>query len=280
MRFCLPTLRILSTYEAFLQRGYLGIRRPRTFGRCKPLHNSRSHNAFRTQLPAQRRVLSPSTQQSPESSAERGIIESVEEWVDRWIDVPQPEGEQIDMVGEPRAPIDVDEGFDGEDDEVGDPAKGESDHDRCKVDGRLPVTDHLVFVLEGCRSLSVATIGWIRWRNLSNKRRAQIVGGLYSMEWGWLGVGLSKGGSGWGEMCGQREEDLVWMCEGWYEGLHAKWTVFRDMWRDFISGGTSTLAERGRNRRFKNKWWRSSYYFWFTVGFIASIKTKSPHPIL
>ena len=47
----------------------------------------------------------------------------------------------------------------------------------------------------------------------------------------------------------------------WYEcvkddmkvlGLHPEWTVFRDMWRGFISGKTSTharIAERGRNER-------------------------------
>ena len=37
-------------------------------------------------------------------------------------------------------------------------------------------------------------------------------------------------------------------------GLHPEWVVFRDMWRDLISGKRLTLAERGRNRRFKNKW--------------------------
>ena len=33
-------------------------------------------------------------------------------------------------------------------------------------------------------------------------------------------------------------------------GLHSEWAVFRDMWRDFISGQPLTLAERGRNRHF------------------------------
>ena len=37
-------------------------------------------------------------------------------------------------------------------------------------------------------------------------------------------------------------------------GLHPEWVVFRDIWRDLISGKSLTLAERGRNGRFKNKW--------------------------
>ena len=39
-------------------------------------------------------------------------------------------------------------------------------------------------------------------------------------------------------------------------GLHSEWVVFRDMWRSLILGKTSdpsSLAERGRNGRFKNK---------------------------
>ena len=50
----------------------------------------------------------------------------------------------------------------------------------------------------------------------------------------------------------------------WYEcvkddmmvlGLHPEWAVFRDMWRGFISGGTSNPSWAWRNGRFKNKWW-------------------------
>ena len=38
-------------------------------------------------------------------------------------------------------------------------------------------------------------------------------------------------------------------------GLHPEWVVFRDMWRDLHIGEKRlTLAERGRNGRFKNKW--------------------------
>ena len=35
--------------------------------------------------------------------------------------------------------------------------------------------------------------------------------------------------------------------------LHPEWAVFRDLWRGFISRQSLTLAERGRNGRFKNK---------------------------
>ena len=34
-------------------------------------------------------------------------------------------------------------------------------------------------------------------------------------------------------------------------GLHHEWAVFRDIWRGFISEKRLTLAERGRNGRFK-----------------------------
>ena len=37
-------------------------------------------------------------------------------------------------------------------------------------------------------------------------------------------------------------------------GLHSEWVVFRDMWKNLKSGKLLTLAERGRNGRFKNKW--------------------------
>ena len=51
----------------------------------------------------------------------------------------------------------------------------------------------------------------------------------------------------------------------WYEcvkddmkalGLHPEWAVFRDMWRGFISGGTSNPSWAWKEGRFKNKWWR------------------------
>ena len=38
-------------------------------------------------------------------------------------------------------------------------------------------------------------------------------------------------------------------------GLQSDWAVFRDMWIGLISGKRLTLAKRGRNGRFKNKWW-------------------------
>ena len=38
-------------------------------------------------------------------------------------------------------------------------------------------------------------------------------------------------------------------------GLHPEWVVFRDIWRDLTYREKRlTLAERGRNGRFKNKW--------------------------
>ena len=32
-------------------------------------------------------------------------------------------------------------------------------------------------------------------------------------------------------------------------GLHPEWVVFRDIWRDLISGKTSDPAERGRKKQ-------------------------------
>ena len=33
--------------------------------------------------------------------------------------------------------------------------------------------------------------------------------------------------------------------------LQPEWAIFKDMWRDFISGKRLTLAKHGKNRHFK-----------------------------
>ena len=52
-------------------------------------------------------------------------------------------------------------------------------------------------------------------------------------------------------------------------GLQPEWVIFRDMWRDFKLGQHLTLAVRGRNRRFHNKWW----LWWLRSEFIVVAQT-------
>ena len=61
------------------------------------------------------------------------------------------------------------------------------------------------------------------------------------------------------------------MCEGWYEGAwFAPW-MCRDIWRGFISGGTSNLAERGKIDVFKinddddDDCWFILFDWWFIL---------------
>ena len=56
--------------------------------------------------------------------------------------------------------------------------------------------------------------------------------------------GVGRGRKTWRECVKEDADEL---------GLHLEWAVFRDVWRGLISGQCLTLAECGRNGRFKNK---------------------------
>ena len=86
--------------------------------------------------------------------------------------------------------------------------------------------------------------------------------------WRWFGHVERKSGDDWASASRNVVVPGV-RCAGrgrktWYEcvkddmkalGLHPEWAVFRDMWRGFISGGTSNPSWAWRDWCFKNKWW-------------------------
>ena len=84
----------------------------------------------------------------------------------------------------------------------------------------------------------------------------------------WFGHVERKSGDDWVSACRNVVVAGV-RCAGrgrktWYEcvkddmkalSLHPEWAVFRDMWRGFISGGTSNPSWAWKDGRFENKWW-------------------------